>query len=370
MCAQSDRSRRLAYFSAQAIVQGQDSWAAVLEITRPIESRGWSVDLFYPEYTPGSVPGIAERLRHIVGVQLRLARKIRSFDALYIRVHPLAWPVAAWGRLRGVPVIQESNGSWEDAFAAWPGMRRIAGLVVWMQRSQYRHADAIIAVSETLGTWLRDVTGRDDIVVSPNGANDTLFAPGAPRLPDLPERYVAFFGQFAPWQGLETLLAAAQLPEWPDGVDLVIAGNGVLRPAVEEAVTRAPHIHYLGVLPYADVPCLVANAIAAAVLTYAPDRAGYSPLKLYESMSCGVPVICTDTPGQAEYVRAEEAGIVVPPQDPLAIAQAATRLADDPETAAEMGARGRRAVEDRYSWSVRARQRQEVIERAIESRGR
>ncbi|MBE0417173.1 MAG: glycosyltransferase family 4 protein [Coriobacteriia bacterium] len=364
----SETPRHLAYFSAQAIVQGQDSWAAVIEITTPIERSGWTVDLFFPKYEPDAVPGIAERLRRIAGAQWRLARVVRSYDALYVRVHPLAWPVAAYANQRGVPVIQESNGSWEDALMAWPGMRRIAGLIIWMQRAQYRHAAAIISVSETLAEWLREVTGRDDVVVSPNGANDELFRPGAPRLPGLPERYVAFFGQFAPWQRIETLLAAAELPEWPEGVDLLLAGDGQLRPVVEDAAARNPHIHYLDVLPYAEVPGLVANAMAATVLTYAPDRAGYSPLKLYESMSCGVPVICSDTPGQAEYVRAEEAGIVVPPEDPLAVAQAAAQLAGDPAAAAEMGARGRRAVEERYSWRARARQRQDVIERAIKAR--
>lgn len=360
--------RRLAYFSAQTIAEGQDSWAAVMEIVTPIRDGGWTVDLFCPEYPLGSTPGLWRRLGRILGAQWRLARHLRSCDALYVRVHPLAWPIAALARRRGIPVVQESNGSWEDAFAAWPGMRRIAGLIIPMQRAQYRGADAVIAVSETLAKWLRAETGRTDIVVSPNGANDELFRPGVPRLPGLPERYVAFFGQFAPWQRIETLLGATALPEWPDGVDLVLAGDGVLRPVVEEAASANPRVHYIGVLPYAEVPRLVANALATTVLTYAPDRAGYSPLKLYESMSCGVPVICSDTPGQAEFVRTEECGIVVPPEDPRAVAKAAAALAADPEAAAEMGARGRRGVEERYSWGARARQRLGVIEQAIEAR--
>jgi glycosyltransferase involved in cell wall biosynthesis len=331
----------------------------------PIERAGWAVDLYFPEYAPGTVPGIVERMRRIAGAQRRLTRVLRSYDALYVRVHPLAWPVAARARRLGVPVIQESNGSWEDAFAAWPSMRRVRPLVIAAQRAQYRTADAIIAVSQTLAEWLRSVTGRDDIVVSPNGANDELFRPGAEPLPGLPTRYVAFFGQFAPWQRIETLLAAAEHPEWPVGVDLVIAGDGALRPAVEAAAASLGHVHYVGVLAYADVPRLVASAVAAAVLTYAPERAGYSPLKLYESMACGVPVICSDTPGQAEFVRADDAGIVVPPDDPAAVAAAVAQLAGDPAASAAMGARGRRAVEERYSWRARARQRLDVIERAI-----
>lgn len=357
--------RRLAYLSAQAIVEGQDTWAAVLEIVHSIEAAGWDVDLYYPVYDRPSPPGFMRRMAQIARVEWRLMRRVRSYDAVYVRAHPLAWPVTAAARRSGVPVVQESNGSWDDAFMAWPATRRFSRLVIALQRAQYRSADAVIAVSESLADWVSEVTGRSDVVVSPNGANDEVFRPGVQRLPGLPERYVTFFGQFAPWQGIDSLLTAVESAEWPEGVSLVLAGDGALRERVESAAASSDRVSYVGVLPYADVPRLVANALAATVLTYAPERAGYSPLKLYESMACGVPVICTDTPGQAEYVRAEDAGIVVPPEVPGAIARAVAQLAADPDAARAMGARGRKAVEERYSWRARALQRLEVIEAAI-----
>ncbi|MDP2300017.1 MAG: glycosyltransferase, partial [Actinomycetota bacterium] len=164
---------------------------------------------------------------------------------------------------------------------------------------------------------------------------------------------------------IEVLLAAFRREAWPEGVHLVFVGDGALRLVVEGAAANDPRIRYLGALPYAEVPRVVVGALAAAVLTYAPDRAGYSPLKLYEAMACGVPVICSDTPGQAEYVREHEAGIVVPPEDPDAVAGAAAALAADPDGARAMGARGRRAVEERYSWDARAAERLRVVERAV-----
>ncbi|MDZ4167885.1 MAG: glycosyltransferase [Coriobacteriia bacterium] len=358
-------ARRLAYFSAQAVVEGQDSWAAVTEVVGGMERAGWQVDLFCPEYDTGKTPGVLVRLRRILGAGRRLARRLSLFDAVYIRVHPLAWSVARAARRAGVPVVQESNGSWEDAFVAWPSMRVIAPLVIAVQRAQYRTADAVIAVSDTLGEWIAAETGRTNVVVSPNGANARLFRPDVALRANMPERYVVFFGQFAPWQRIEVLLAAFRREAWPEGVHLVFVGDGALRLVVEGAAANDPRIRYLGALPYAEVPRVVVGALAAAVLTYAPDRAGYSPLKLYEAMACGVPVICSDTPGQAEYVREHEAGIVVPPEDPDAVAGAAAALAADPDGARAMGARGRRAVEERYSWDARAAERLRVVERAV-----
>lgn len=357
--------RRLAYFSAQAVAEGQDSWAAVTEIIGGFRREGWEVDLYCPVYEPGPSPGFWRRLARIYAAGRRLARAVGGYRAVYVRAHVLAWGVARAAERAGVPVIQECNGSWEDAFIAWPSMRAFAPLLVALQRGQYRTADAIISVSDTLAEWLEDVTDRDDVVVSPNGANAALFTPDAPRRPNLPERYVVFFGQFAPWQRIEVLLEAVKRPSWPAGVDLVIVGDGTLRLVVEGAAANDPRVHYLGMLPYAEVPRVVVGALAAAVLTYAPERAGYSPLKLYEAMACGVPVVCSDTPGQAEYVREHDAGIVVPPEDPEAVARAVAVLAGDPEAARAMGARGRRAVEQRYSWNARAVERLAIVEHAI-----
>lgn len=356
---------RLAYFSAQAVVEGQDSWAAVMEVVGAMRSSGWEVEVFCPEYAPGVRPGVPARLHAIRAATRRLGHALSSVDALYVRAHPLAWGAVRRADRAGLPVIHEVNGSWDDAFAAWPWTRAVAPAVIAVQRAQYRSAAALIAVSEGIATWLERVTGRSDVVVSPNGANARLFRPGLPKPQHLPETYVVFFGQFAPWQRIDVLLEAHERPEWPADVHLVVVGDGAARPLVEQAAARSERVQYLGMLPYAGVAPVVANALAAAVLTYAPERAGYSPLKLYEAMSCGVPVICSDTPGQAEYVRAERAGIVVPPLDPDAVAAAVAELAADRTRAREAGARGRRAVEERYSWEARARQRLAVVEAAV-----
>ena len=109
-----------------------------------------------------------------------------------------------------------------------------------------------------------------------------------------------------------------------------------------------------------------AHAVVSFVPMVAPEReAKFSPLKLYESMACGVPVIASDTIGISEVVEETECGILVPPGDADAITAATKRLYEDPALAAEMGRRGREAAVTRFSWQARADQRREVIEDAI-----
>jgi len=101
----------------------------------------------------------------------------------------------------------------------------------------------------------------------------------------------------------------------------------------------------------------------------APEReAKFSPLKLYESMACGVPVIASDTIGISEVVSETGCGILVPAGDATALTAATCKLAEDPALAQEMGRRGRVAAVERYSWRARSRQRRAVIEAAIAGR--
>ena len=84
----------------------------------------------------------------------------------------------------------------------------------------------------------------------------------------------------------------------------MFVGDGALRPAVESAVAEMPdRVVYLGRLPYEQVAGVVAHAAVSFVPMVAPERETlFSPLKLYESMACGVPVVASDVVGISEVV--------------------------------------------------------------------
>lgn len=361
-------ARRIAYLSLQAVEQGQDSWAAVNEIVSGWEDEGWSVDRWFVRYPKGIAPGAFARLTAMFKVQRELARRLSDYDALYVRGHFMAFSASNRARRMGLPVLQECNGTYEDLFVSWPAARVARPLFEHLMRTQYRAADLIFCGTEQQRRWLRDETGHDRIEISPNGANADLFTPDAPRRPGLPERYVLFFGQFAPWQGIETLVAARADNAWPEGVSLVFVGDGARRPAVEEAVAASSgEIVYLGRLPYEELPGVVAHCVASTSPQFTAERAqaGFSALKLYESMSCAVPVIGSDYPGVGDVIRHYRCGLVVEPGDPTALAEAVATLVGDPVGAAEMGRRGRDAVERECSWRARAHQRRVLIEALV-----
>jgi len=366
----STRPLRIAYLSLQAVANGQDTWAAVTEVIEGWEADGWSVDRYFPEYPESGAPGGLGRLAEMWRVQRRLAAQVREYDAIYVRAHQMALPTARRAAALAVPVVQECNGPYEDLFIAYPQLRLGRPILDAMQRRQYRHASAIISVAEGLTEWLKHEAGHERVVTIGNGANTGVFTPEAPRRPGLPERFAVFFGQFPAWQGISTLLEAVKLPAWPSGLPLVFVGVGAMRPDVEAAVVELPgRVLYLGRLPYDEVAQVVAHAVVSFVPMMAPERETlFSPLKLYESMACGVPVVASNVVGISEVVSEWQCGILFPAGDACAIAEATARIVGDPVEAREMGHRGREAAVARFSWRARAAQRARVIESAVQTR--
>lgn len=76
------------------------------------------------------------------------------------------------------------------------------------------------------------------------------------------------------------------------------------------------------------------------------------PVKMFEYMAAGLPVIASDFPLWKEIIEKNQCGICVDPLDPKAIAKAIDYLADHPEEAVEMGLNGRNAVVDKYNWEA------------------
>ena len=179
---------------------------------------------------------------------------------------------------------------------------------------------------------------------------------------NLPSVY--YVGQLYPWKGAGLLIdAATMLP----GVKIVVIGglpagrNGVPDPQVAELGRRADdvgvgaRIQFRGYVPYGGVAEALRGA-AVAVLPL-PDEpvARYftSPLKLFDYMAAGVPIVASDLPSLREVLRHGENALLVPPDDAGALAQAIERLLADPGLAARLAARAQHDAAG-YTWDARA----------------
>ena len=363
------KDKLLIYVSPEPERQGHASYTHVHEIIDNLKPLGWQVDLFCPRYAEGALPSALTRLAGIGRAMWRAIATPRG-SVYYMRWHFAAFPVALWAKWQGIPTVIEVNGPVDDLFIAWPRTRKLHGFFTWVMESQLKWSSAVVAVTQGLADMSRAITDPNKhIAVIPNGANIDQFTPNAAKADnnftaDLPKKFMVFFGTMAPWQGIGTVLGALDDPAWPKGVHAVFAGDGVERPAVEATAARLDHAHYLGRVPYDLLPSVVARAEGAFVCTENLEgRAitGLAPLKMFESLACGIPVIASEQPYQADVVRDGECGLVVESGDAFAVAQAVATLMKNKAKRTKMGKNARNVVIKDHSWAARGGDTQAVL---------
>ncbi|PKN42489.1 MAG: glycosyltransferase WbuB [Deltaproteobacteria bacterium HGW-Deltaproteobacteria-18] len=360
----------LYYLCLQVTRKGQASYSHVNEIICGLRKRDVLVKLFQPFYRVNEhKPSVYVRVKNFFLTQIRLIMSTIS-DLVYVRWHFATFIVSLWARLRSVPIICEINGPYEDLFLSYPWTNYGRSFFIFLMRQQLKWADAVIAVTPHLVEWVRREAGHDRVFLVSNGANTDIFNPLVARSDniDLPEKYVIFFGALSLWQGVETMLEAAKSPLWPSEVSLVIVGDGVGAAKVANAAASASTISFVSPVDQTVLAGLICNALCSLSPQVGQRCAtGVFPLKLFESLACGVPVVVSDWPGMADLVRDERCGIVVPPGDAMALASAVHYIADNPEIAFEMGKRGADVVHREHSWDAKAAQTLKIIRSVLAS---
>lgn len=360
---------RLGYLALETPREGQAAHTHIHAIIAGLEADGWQVECFFATRSGASGGRSAfARLFDYVVVQARLIRAMKRLDGVYVRAHPAALPVgiAAW--LMKKPIMHEINGPHGDLTITYPRLKPLAWFIAACQRAQYHRASHLVAVTPGLVAWAKTEAGHERVTMVPNGVDTRVFTPDGPRH-DIGRPYVAFVGGLVKWHGIATMLDALSHPEWPKSVALVVVGDGVERARLVNAeADQMPGLVWLRRLPQAEVPAILRGALAGLVPIENPagrSDTGVLPLKLYESMACGIPVIATNLPGQRDLVREETAGLLVPPGDAKALARAVARLSADPAQSARTGAGNAVAAKLRHDWTLRAKHVSRVFRKLI-----
>jgi glycosyltransferase involved in cell wall biosynthesis len=230
----------------------------------------------------------------------------------------------------------------------------------WCERTVWRGADVVLAVSDVLGQHIQEVCGSDvKIHIVPNGVDLDRFTTAAAstaikkRL-GLERAIVLGFSGFArSWHGLEWAVDA--LTELPSNVRLVIVGDGPAMPALLDQARACgveARVHALGQIRHEDIAAYMGTfdiALQPRAVAYA------SPLKLFEYMALGRPIVAPDQPNVREILTHEESALLFAPDDKRSFVEALKRLCQDATLRSRLGRAARETVEERqYSWANNA----------------
>jgi glycosyltransferase involved in cell wall biosynthesis len=218
----------------------------------------------------------------------------------------------------------------------------------------------------------------EKLIEMPNGVDTELFAPGAGGA-ELRDRlgipaeatvgaFVATLDRAHHFKRLDVAIdAVARLGE--DGVHLVVAGGGELLEGFRRRATETgvgDRVHFLGGVPHSALPAILRAADLFLLTTEPPESFG---IVLIEAMATGLPVIATDYPGVLAVVDEGHTGLVVPPDNPDAVAGAIRKLLGMGEEGRErMGEAGREKAVREWGWDSLLDRMDVAYAEAIEAR--
>jgi len=197
-----------------------------------------------------------------------------------------------------------------------------------------------------------------DYRIIPNGIDIERFSPDGPQREEFADDKlnILFVGRLEKRKGLDYLLrACAKVKKRFSNFRLIIVGPGTrLRPGYEKFIedSHLTDVVSTGFVPSTELPAYYRSAD----IFCAPSTGGESfGIVLLEAMASGKPVVATDIEGYASVLTHGEEGLLVPPRDEEALAQALLSLLNDKSLRHQMGAKGRIKAE-KYSWANVAQQ--------------
>jgi glycosyltransferase involved in cell wall biosynthesis len=234
----------------------------------------------------------------------------------------------------------------------------------WITKEALRRAGAITATGLRLAeATLPFVPEGKGVSVIPYGIDLELFKPADRRERSSrqtanckePGVVVGAVARLSPEKGFDHLLRAiALLRDDGVGVNLVLAGDGPSRPALERLageLSLGDRVRFAGEIAHDDVPAMLARFdVFAMPSTW--EGFGVSAL---EASAMELPVVASAIHGIPDVVLDGETGLLLPPAAPRALADAIGRLVADPSLRARMGRAGRAFVEREYRWQDNAR---------------
>ena len=275
--------------------------------------------------------------RHLYLARPRAVLKRLSPAALFIEEEPVSFAALQWGaaaRSLQIPFGVQAAENLE---------RPLPALVIRYRTWLLQRARFVAARSATAGKRVRDWGAKGDVIVLPHAVPEWQVS----RIPSSIFT-IGYAGRLVPEKGIWDLIAAIDLMALP--AELVLFGDGPLRTEIERS---SPLVKIVADLSHERMP----EAYAKIDLLVLPSRSTPTWQEqfgrvLVEALSCGVPVVGSDSGEIPWVIRMTGGGQVFPEGDVVALAALLDELADDPEQRARLAWKGGEAVARLFSVSA------------------
>ena len=337
--------------------------------------------------TPGapSGPPVAREMREVAALRRRIEDVARDWRPDAIHAHsPALCGMAGLkaARALGLPFVYEIRAFWEDAAVGnGTGSEGSAKyrLTRALENRVVKRADAVFTICEGLrGDLVARGHEAAKIRLSPNGVDLSLFGDPPPRDDALAQELgigegpvIGFIGSFYDYEGLDDLIAAMPaLRERHPGASLLLVGGGPMDEALRRqaaASIAAAAIRFTGRVPHGEVERYYS---LVDVLAYPRKKSRLTdlvtPLKPLEAMAQRRIVAASDVGGHRALIEDGVTGLLFPPDDPAAIAQALAGFIDRRALWDAMREAGRAHVAAKHDWARNVTRYRDVYDELLQ----
>lgn len=315
---------------------------------------------------PATGSGFRRMLNYLTftATSLPAAATMKRADVVLVESPPPTLAVVGWviARRWNAAMVLNVSDLWPDS-AIQLGLLQdgpVARTVGWLERWAYARATLVNAVTTGIRSTLIERKGLTErkVLFLPNGIDSEMFRPLPPdtalatRLGLAGRRVILCAGTMIYAAGLDVVIAAAERLASRPVTFLMVGGGSERERLVQLAEARGVrNVRFIEPRPATEISSLYSIAAAGLMtLLDSPLFEGTRPARILATMACAKPVIYSGAGEGARIVQHADAGVVVPPQDPDALADAVATILDHPERAAVWGSNGRRYVEAELSW--------------------
>lgn len=332
----------------------------------------------YPTDYPYTVSRISRRQPipfRLILMSLTILRVAREADVIFVSDYGL--PVAVVNLFLRKPMVIRvvADFAWEFAqrhnwiplsqtvqeFQTAPQTIRVWWLR-WLQRQYLRVARQVIVPSLHVAQLVQNWGIVPTIIY--NAVEPHLFENPTPSLYlNLSHPLLITVARLTPVKGVDVLLQAlAYLQDFYPMAQLLIVGEGPAREALGDLSVRlglVSSVHFTGALPLEQV----ASILKSSDIFVLGSRTEGLPHVVLEALAIGLPVVATHVGGTPEVVRHDENGLLVPPENPQALAMAVKQLLDDPAMMTRFKKAGMLTLQ-KFSWQDMVNSYVSLLERA------
>jgi len=342
----------------------------VYELARALSAKGVSVTIIHPvapgtKMINGDAQGFDVLRPEIIRSKpfydyalhryLRTLQSERRFD--FIHVHGVR-PLAATKGL-GIPVVFTNHSS---GFL----VRHHAGFIrKWRTKRLLKYVDALIGPSDELVESAKFFSYNGPAYMIANGVDAERFTPGEGTKRSAwnihKDEVVILLARRLVFKNGVIGFAEAVAQMKAENFRIVIAGDGPDRAAMTEILEKANRLDgclFLGRISNSDMPDIFRNADISVL----PSLAEATSIAGLEAMASGLSLVGTNVGGIPTIINDGVTGLIVPPRDPAALAEALDSLCANSETRKAMGQAARARVEAEFSWPKIAEETRHIYE--------